>query len=256
MGFLDDLGVNKAVLLPTYSWDIMNRLPTEYVIEACGEHPDRLLPFCVVEVREKGFEKRLSSYRDLGCMGVGEHTSKIRIDHVLNLKLYETCGKLELPILIHLAVASSDEYGALDSLLLEGLEKVLERHSNVDFVVHGPGWWRCISADVGDPTVSYPSGKISEPGRAVYLLENYENLYADLSARSGYNALARDMTFARDFLERMSHKLLYGTDLKGFFEPECSHLELLENADLSLQAHEKIYHENIERLLHLRNDGV
>lgn len=62
------------------------------------------IPFCVVEVREKGFEEKLSEYKDMGCAGVGEHTSKIPIDHKLNLKLYKRCGRPELPILIHMAI--------------------------------------------------------------------------------------------------------------------------------------------------------
>jgi len=250
-GFLDDLGVNRAILLATYSWDMKNHLPTEYVIEACQEYPDRLIPFCAVEVREKGFEEKLAEFKHMGCAGVGEHTSKLPIDHRLNLRLYRSCGRLELPILIHMAISPSDEYGALDNVKLEGLERVLRQHGNVNFMMHGPGWWRSISADIEDPTISYPVGKVEKPGSAVYLLEEYENVYGDLSAASGYNALARDIGFARGFLERLSRKLLYGTDLKGLFEPEYSHMRLLEKANLSLEAYENIYHENIERLVTL-----
>ncbi|MCW4027591.1 MAG: amidohydrolase family protein [Candidatus Bathyarchaeota archaeon] len=250
-GFLDDLGVDRAVLLATYSWDMRNHLPTEYVIEACREYPERLIPFCVVEVREKGSEEKLAEYKDMGCVGVGENTSKIPIDHKLNLKLYRRCGRLELPILIHMAISPSDEYGALDNVKLEGLERVSKQHSDVTFIMHGPGWWRSISADIEDPEISYPAGEVEKPGSAVYLLENRENVCGDLSAASGYNALARDIGFARGLLERLSRKLLYGTDLKSLFEPEYSHIRLLEKANLSSKAYENIYHKNIERLLTL-----
>ncbi|RLI37526.1 amidohydrolase [Candidatus Bathyarchaeota archaeon] len=246
--FLDDLGVDKAILLPTYSWDIKNKLPTERVIDICNEYPDRLLPFCVVEVREEGLENKLIKYRDMGCLGVGEHTSKIEIDHKLNRRLYRACGRLELPILIHMAISPSDEYGALDTPELEGLERVLEEFSDVDFIMHGPGWWRAISARIEDPMEPYPTGKIEEPGRVVELLEDYDNVYGDLSARSGYNALSRDLEFARTFLRRFNRKLLYGTDMECFFRPEHSLMALLDE-NLTEGERENIYYKNVKKLL-------
>jgi len=247
--FLDDLSVDRAILLPTYSWNIKNRFPTEYVIESCRKYPDRLIPFCAVEVREIFFEEKVARYKDMGCLGVGEHTSKIPVDHRLNLRLYQTCGRLELPILIHVASSPSSEYGALDTSSLEGLERALRQYSNVDFIMHGPGWWRGMSADIEDPTEDYPTGEIEKPGKVVFLLENYENVYGDLSAHSGHNALTRDMKFARSFLERLNRKLLYGTDLTCFFEPEYSQIRLLDEANLTSEAYENIYHRNVEKLL-------
>ena len=44
------------------------------------------------------------------------------------------------------------------------------------------------------------------------LLTDYPNMYGDLSAGSGLNALNRDENFSRDFLERHQDKLLYGSD--------------------------------------------
>jgi len=76
------------------------------------------MPFCAVEVREKGFEEKISKYKDVGCVGIEEHASKILIDHELNLKLYKACAKIELPIMIHVATAPS---GALDTVDLDGL---------------------------------------------------------------------------------------------------------------------------------------
>jgi predicted TIM-barrel fold metal-dependent hydrolase len=38
------------------------------------------------------------------------------------------------------------------------------------------------------------------------------NLYADISAGSGHNALTRDPAFTEGFLERHWRKLLFGTD--------------------------------------------
>ena len=44
------------------------------------------------------------------------------------------------------------------------------------------------------------------------LLTDYPNLYADLSAGSGYNALSRDEDFTAGFLQRHRKQLLFGSD--------------------------------------------
>ena len=44
------------------------------------------------------------------------------------------------------------------------------------------------------------------------LLSDYPNMYGDLSAGSGLNALRRDEEHARGFLDRHQDKLLYGSD--------------------------------------------
>ena len=52
------------------------------------------------------------------------------------------------------------------------------------------------------------------PGGAVdRLLQEYPNVYADLSAGSAYNALTRDPDFTPGFLERNWQKLCFGTDV-------------------------------------------
>lgn len=250
LSYLDRCSGAGAVVLPVHSWNAGLMMPTEYVLEACSGYPGRLIPFCVVDVREVCLEERVTRYVDMGVRGFGEHTSKIPVDHERNLKLYRLCGKLEIPILIHVAHSKDSQYGMLDTPDLRGFEKVAREHSDVDFIMHGPGWWRCISERF-DPNIEYPEGPIDSPGRAVYLLENYENVYGDLSAYSGFNALNRDHIFARRFLEKLSRKLLYGTDLEGFFKPENSHIALLRSLNLTDATVENILHRNLERLLEI-----
>jgi hypothetical protein len=43
-------------------------------------------------------------------------------------------------------------------------------------------------------------------------LSDYPNLYGDLSAGSGQNALSRDEDHAREFLRRHQSKLMFGSD--------------------------------------------
>ena len=48
-------------------------------------------------------------------------------------------------------------------------------------------------------------------------LRDYANMYGDLSAGSGLNALKRDQDHARDFLHRHQDKLIYGSDCDDHF---------------------------------------
>ena len=128
---------------------------------------------------------------------------------------------------------------------------MIKKYSKTIFVAHGPHWWAEISADVKPEDLSgYPKGPV-KPGRVEELLQKYSNLYADLSAGSGYNALSRDPEYARGFLERNSGKLLFATDLLEENQ-EVKILGFLEKMNLKTETYEKILHKNAEKLLKLR----
>ncbi|MEM1506891.1 MAG: amidohydrolase family protein [Candidatus Bathyarchaeia archaeon] len=248
LSFLNDTKASGAVLLAIYSWNNTPIImPTQYVLEAYRMHPDKFIPFCALDVREPFFEEETRLYIDMGCKGFGEYTSKVPLDHRVNLKLFNICAKFEVPVLIHVAASENDPYGALDPDLM-GLERIARKFDNVNFIMHGPGWWRHISADVPQEA-SYPQGPVEKAGRAVLLLESYPNIYGDLSAFSGYNALQRDLDFGKRLLEKLNTKLLYGTDLEAFFSSNHSLLNLLRNMNLGDEAYKNIFHRNLERLL-------
>ena len=86
--------------------------------------------------------------------------------------------------------------------------------------------------------ILYSSFKIEE------LLSKYPNLYCDISAGSGHNALKRDLEFTKGFLERWQDRILYARD---YFDNV--HRELLESIGISEQIKEKIYENNARRVL-------
>lgn len=92
-----------------------------------------------------------------------------------------------------------------------GLENRLQQFPGVKFVAHGPDVWKNIQKNP-DPFISFAKGKIKEKGILVDLLMNYDNLYADISGKSGYFALKRDPHFTRWFLDTFYQKILFGTD--------------------------------------------
>jgi hypothetical protein len=88
---------------------------------------------------------------------------------------------------------------------------MLEKYPSTIFVGHAQTWWAHIDKNC-DPTVLYPKGKVTPGGLTDRYLSDYANMYGDLSAGSGLNALMRDEEFTRDFFKRHQGKLLFGSD--------------------------------------------
>jgi uncharacterized protein len=127
---------------------------------------------------------------------------------------------------------------------VERLEPVLDEFPDTIFIGHGPGWWAEISGNADEALEPYPQGPVIEGGRLPRLLREYDNLYADISAGSGYRALTRDPEFGLQFILDLQDKLLYGTDNR-----DSKHLELLRGLDLPSEVLAKITHENAARLV-------
>jgi hypothetical protein len=81
-----------------------------------------------------------------------------------------------------------------------------------NFLGHAPGFWAHISNDDLFDRDPYPKGPVLPGGSVTRMLQTYPNLFADLSAGSGLNALKRDPAFARDFLIEFQDRLLYARD--------------------------------------------
>ena len=76
------------------------------------------------------------------------------------------------------------------------------------------------------------------------MLEKYPNLYADLSAGSGLNALRRDPKHGREFVLRFADRLLFARDYYG-----AELLEFLRSMNLPAEVAEKIFFRNAEKLV-------
>ena len=122
------------------------------------------------------------------------------------------------------------------------LEAALQRYPGIRFIGHGPFFWRNMAADPGP--VRYPSGKIRRAGIIDRLLREYDNLYADISGRSGYGALTRDRAFADRFLSEHASKLLFGSD--NYF---AGQKDVLDSLKLSPESYRRICHDNAAALV-------
>jgi len=88
---------------------------------------------------------------------------------------------------------------------------MLKKYPNTRFIGHADAFWANVDAKYANEA-SYPSGAITRGGITDKLLGDYGNLFGDLSANSGNNAMSRDAAFTADFLKRQQDKLIFGSD--------------------------------------------
>ena len=236
---------------------------TEDVIAACSHHPTRLIPFCLIDPRFGGnspdmdFSYLLEEYVARGCKGMGEMLPKMDFDDPRCLNLFRQAGKFSLPIIFDMN-DNPVYYGLRDDYGLPRLENALQSCPETILVGHGPTFWAEISKDVpAELRSGYPKGPVVPGGAVPRLMGKYENLWADISAGSGHNALTRDENFGIEFCDRFQDKLMFGTD-------SCSRLndvpmvpnvlfmrKLRAEKRLADAACDKIAYKNVMRLLAL-----
>jgi predicted TIM-barrel fold metal-dependent hydrolase len=207
----DAHGVRQSVVLPIDGTATpAERFPLEAALEAAQQYPDRLIPFCHVDPRRPDALARVRGAYAAGARGFGEHKVPLAVDAPESLAIYRLCGELGWPVLLHF------EYGAYNHNF-QAFERVLRDHPATVFIGHAQAWWANVSADApADPRApgytAYPKGPVARDGLTDRWLEAFPNVYGDLSAGSGLNALTRDPEFTRAFLRRHQTKLLWATD--------------------------------------------
>ena len=112
-----------------------------------------------------------------------------------------------------------------------------------------------VASISGDATQAelggYPKGKTAPGGAIDRLMENYPNIFGELSAGSGANSISRDLEFGREFLIRRQDRIMFGTD---FLSPgqNVPQFELFEQKlELPPSVKEKIFRGNARQLLNL-----
>ena len=263
LSMYDELGIERGVILPITSPDgEMIVLTNESAAYLASRYPDRLSWFCNVDPRamqnsvSSNIDYLLGWYKDHGAKGVGEFTSNLYADDPLTDHLLSICAELDLPVLIHIAPKFGGYYGMIDDLGLPRIESELKKHPKLKIIGHSQFFWSEISAENSDETRgSYPSGKVVE-GRLPKLMREYPNLYCDLSAGSGSNAMMRDPEYAVKFMTEFADRIYYGCDIcaatnrhqfifRDFIDG------LYGSSALPKEVYEKIVRRNAEKLLGL-----
>jgi len=246
---MDREGIEMSVLLPLESpeggWGYFL---TEEAIAARDMYPERLIAFACVDPRYPRTAELIDHFVNrCGCSGFGEHVNGLAFDDKLNKAIYAKCDEYGLPLVFEI-----DRAFCWDEVGLPRLEACLKEFRNVKFVGHGPAFWSAISAD--DPRGGYPKSPVKPGGAVDRLLDDYENLYADLSAASGYNAMTRDPEFTMGFIERHWQKLLWGTDYMGGRAP-LRHVQWLASLEVNSEVREAIGSGSARRILGLEQQA-
>ena len=185
---MDEHGVERAVLLPLVSPEASAYVCSpDAVLTAAQAHPDRLIAFCVIDPRTSflggtdGLRKMLLEYVDQGAKGFGEHKPGLPFDHSKMMEVYGVCEELKLPVLFHM-----DNERSTDSPGMPRLEHALKQFPNLPFIGHAEGFWANISGGIDQKDMGeYGEGPIKPGGAIDRLMDEYPNLYADLSAGTG-----------------------------------------------------------------------
>jgi len=253
------LGVELAVILPCVNPECSYGAQSYgEIIEITEAYPGRFAWFVNIDPRalanspDSDFSYMLQYYKGLGAKGVGEICANLAFDDPRTENLFSHCEKNDMPVIFHISPCLGGLYGLYDSIGLPGLEGALAKFPKLKFLGHSQPFWAEIGKGLTEELRNgYPSGKV-EPGRIVELMRKYPNLCGDLSANSGYNAMARDPEFGYAFLEEFCDRLYFGTDICApENEMPLSHWldEAVGSGKLSRGAYEKICRKNAEALL-------
>jgi len=270
ISIMDTDGIDKAVILPVCNPDVLTEMQgINEILGICETWPDRFIPFCNVDPRLKGsafyktdaahFEFILNQYKQLGCKGLGEICANIFWDDPALLELFKACEKVGFPVTFHTTIADSNDYGLIDDIGFPRFEKVIQRFSSLIFLCHSQAFWSEISGTVTkEDKIGYPTGPVEPGGTIVRLFRRYPNLYGDISAGSGINALMRDPEFGYKFIDEFQDRLLFGLDYCSPADkrPHIRWLTDAKNAGhITAPAYEKIMYKNIAGILNLDIDN-
>ena len=261
LDFYDRLGIEKGVLLPGISPECRVDFRTNEAIKWVTEqYPDRFTWFCSIDPRacENSADSNLAylieHYKKLGAKGVGELTANLYADDPKMDNLFGQCAAMKMPVTIHIAPRFG-YYGIVDDLGLPRLERMLKKHPDLVILGHSQPFWSEIGICDAEVRNRYPKGRVEE-GRLPWLLREYGNLYCDLSANSGANALMRDREYAASFIEEFADRIYYGCDICMTCNTHpFSFGEFLEDmrqtGEISEENYRKIVRENAIKLLGL-----
>ncbi len=262
---MDRYGIEKTWLLtwecpvdefdPSYNNALANvrdqdgPVPFHRVVSYAERAPERFVLGYAPDPRRPDAIDRLEAAVTIHNVRVcGEIKLRMMFDNRDAIRMYRRCGELSLPITVHIDYEFDRGvkyprpnywYGGG----ISAFERAVAECGDTIFVGHAPGFWAHISGDDKQTEQSYPDGEVLPGGKIVEMFRKYPNLYADLSAGSGFRALDRDHDFAVDFLTEFQDRLLFGRD---YFDDKIR--TLVQELDIAPDVRNKIFRQNALRL--------
>ena len=184
----------------------------EQIAAIGSQYPGRVLGwFGSADITQATAETLLKQAIGNGAIGFGELKFHVAADGAELRRVYALAAELKVPVLIHFQEVPHTPTEGVFATGWKNFAAMLEAYPKTTFVGHADAFWANVSADYANES-AYPSGKIKRGGVTDKLLGDYPNLFGDLSANSGNNALSRDPEFTPGFLERHQDKLIFGSD--------------------------------------------
>ena len=213
------------------------------------QHPEQFRSFANENVFRPGAAKEIERYLKMGALGIGELKDKVACDSADMQRIAEVAREFDVPMLIHF-----QDGGYNDGYVR--FHRMLEKFPTVKFIGHATAFWAYIDRNQTEKSPRNPTGKVTPGGLTDRWLRDYPNLFGDLSAGSGNNALARDPAFTRGFLARHQDKLMYGSDCycATGTGPQClaaAKLGFLQELTDTPEIRQKILSANARRVLKL-----
>ena len=216
------MGVTKSILLPSGSPRTMpsthngksNGLAAKTggnadVMRVAKENPGVFL-FGANEVTDlPDAPAEIEKYLKQGACIIAEQKFAVECDSAHSQRLYELAAAYNVPILLHFQHLTYN-------LGYDRFHQMLEKFPRTNFIGHAQAFWGNIDKN-HDPKQNYPKGPVTPGGLTDRYLADYPNMFADMSAGSGLNALTRDEEHTRGFLTRHQDKILYGSDCNDHF---------------------------------------
>ena len=217
---MDRCGVDKMVILPLSSPEALHFIQSnEEALEACDQFPDRFIKFCSIDPRIENnglhhdFVRILQYYKDLGCKGMGELVANLWWDDPRVHNLFAGCQEVGLPVTFHVATREFNMYGLISEPGLGGLERALKKFPRLQFIGHSQAFWSEVGPISDKERGGYPVGKVLPGGVVPRLFREYPNLWGDMSAGSGCNAVKRDPEWGYAFMTEFQDRLCFGLDI-------------------------------------------
>jgi predicted TIM-barrel fold metal-dependent hydrolase len=255
----DELGVEKGCLMPIVNPEVYLPQSNEEILEMAQAWPDRFIAFCNIDPRAVSNSSTanlgylLDYYRERGCKGIGEVMPNLPFNHPLVYNLFSHAQRAKMPLTFDISTRIGSDYGLYDDPGLPQLQAALKAFPDLIIICHGPAFWAEISTlDSPDHRGGYPNYPIRSEGVVAQLLRENPNMRCDLSAYSGYNALARDLSYAVDFLNEFADRLFFGLDICAHDQP-APIVDLLKDlraaGKISEQIFTNIARENAAKLM-------
>ena len=208
-----------------------------------------ILGYCPDIRKPEAIDRMNAAITIYGAKVCGELKLRMMYDNRDAIRFFRFCGEKNIPVLVHIdyefptnSVYPRPNYWYGGGI--EAFERAIRQCPETIFIGHAPGFWAHISGDDLYDKQIYPTGKVQPGGKLIQMLKEYRNLYCDLSAGSGLNALKRDPKFAKGFITEYQDRLLYGRD---YFDN--LHQEFINSLGLPKSVLNKIYADNALKLV-------